>query len=138
MDTPMKKLKGSCLCGQVTFEVDDDFTFLGYCHCSECRKWTGSAFAAGGMVAADALRMTTGADALVRYPKSAQTELVFCGRCGSSLFSRKLLLDRFVVRLGALDDAPTRRPDVHIFATSKAPWFEITDGLPQYEQLPTG
>lgn len=132
----MKQLKGSCLCGQVTLEVADDFTFLGYCHCSECRKWSGSAFASGGMVAADALTVTAGAGLLARYRKSPATELVFCSRCGSSLFSRKLQLDRCVVRLGILDEAPTRKPDMHIYCASKAPWFEIADGLAQFDRLP--
>lgn len=133
----MNQLKGTCLCGQVTIEVPDDFTFLGYCHCSECRKWTGSAFATGGMVDADALAITAGADAVSRYRKSDETELAFCSRCGSSLFSRKIQLNKCIVRLGILDDAPARRPGVHIYCASKAPWFEIADDLPQFAQLPT-
>lgn len=132
----MKTLKGSCLCGEVTIEVADRFTFLGYCHCSECRKWTGSAFASGGMVAATDLKVTAGEERISRYRKSGQTELAFCEQCGSSLFSHKLQLDRYVVRLGILDEAPTRTPELHIYCGSKAPWFSITDRLPQFDQLP--
>lgn len=132
----MKTLKGSCLCGEVTIRVADRFTFVGYCHCSECRKWSGSAFASGAMVAATDLTVTTGEGRISRYRKSEQTELAFCGHCGSSLFSHKLQLDRYVVRLGILDEAPTRTPEMHIYCASKAPWFQITDGLPQFEQLP--
>ncbi|HET6806529.1 MAG TPA: GFA family protein [Frateuria sp.] len=132
----MKKLKGSCLCRQVSFEVADEFIFLGYCHCSECRKWTGSAFATGGMVPASALTLTAGSEVVRHYRKSVQTELVFCGQCGSSLYSRKLLVDRCIVRLGTLDDTPTRAPNVHIYCASKAPWYEIMDALPQYDELP--
>lgn len=132
----MKSLKGACLCGQVTIEVADDFAFVGYCHCSECRKWSGSAFATGGMVEAYALRITGGDEAVTRYRKSDETELAFCSRCGSSLFSTKLRRGMRIVRLGILDDIPAQPPNVHIYCASKAPWFDIADALPQFDELP--
>ncbi|GAB2613350.1 GFA family protein [Novilysobacter erysipheiresistens] len=132
----MKYLTGSCLCGNVKIRVADQFHFVGYCHCSECRKWSGSAFAAGGLVGAENFEIVSGEELVSCYHNSEETDLCFCGTCGASLFSKKLKLGSYIVRLGILDDAPTQRPNVHIFTASKAPWFELTDQLAKFEQLP--
>lgn len=132
----MKYLAGSCLCGKVKIRVADEFDFLGYCHCSECRKWSGSAFAAGGRVNSGDFEIISGEEFVSFYPKSEATSLGFCSSCGASLFSKKHKQDKYVVRLGILDDVPTRKPNVHIFAASKAPWFEITDELDKFDEVP--
>lgn len=130
----MKYLSGSCLCGEVTISVPDKFDFIGYCHCSECRKWTGSAFASGGLVDSDVFQITAGERLVSYYHKSKETDLAFCTHCGSSLFSKKLKLGKHVIRLGILDDVPTQRPNLHIFAASKAPWHDITDNLDKFDE----
>lgn len=132
----MEYLKGSCLCGGVTLEVADRFEFMGYCHCRECRKWSGSAFSAGGLVDFDDLRITGGEDRIGHYRKTAETDLGFCRDCGSSLYSRKNTRKKFVVRLGILDEAPTQRPNAHIFTGEKAPWHEIGADLDIFEKRP--
>lgn len=134
----MKHLTGSCLCGKVNVEIADHFGFAGYCHCSECRKWSGSAFATGGLVNSGDFRIVSGEELVACYDSSEDTTLAFCRNCGSSLFSRKVKLGKYIIRLGILDDAPTQRPNVHIFAASKAPWFEITDQLDSFDELPPG
>lgn|SRR5690625_4964089 len=132
----MTYLTGSCLCGSVKIRVSDQFQFIGYCHCSECRKWSGSAFATGGLVSSEEFEVTLGKEFVSCYHKSEETDLCFCSACGASLFSKKLKLGSYIVRLGILDDTPTQRPNVHIFTASKAPWFELTDQLEKFEQLP--
>lgn len=132
----MKYLTGSCLCGKVTIRVPDEFDFLGYCHCSECRKWSGSAFAAGGRVNSRDFEIVSGEEFVSLYSKSEATSLGFCSSCGTSLFSKKHKQDKHIVRLGILDDVPTRRPNVHIFVASKAPWFEIADQLDRFDEVP--
>lgn len=132
----MKHLSGSCLCGKVAVQVADKFGFVGYCHCEQCRKWSGSAFATGALVDADDLRVTSGEELVSWYRQSGETELAFCSNCGASLFSKKPQAGKFILRLGILDDAPTQQPNVHIFAASKAPWFEITDQLARFDELP--
>lgn len=129
----MKYLTGSCLCGKVEIQVPDKFEFIGYCHCSECRKWSGSAFAAGGLVEIEDFKITSGDGFVSHYHKSEETDLGFCSNCGSSLFSKKLKRGKYIVRLGVLNGNPTQRPDVHIFVASKAPWFEITDHLDRFD-----
>ncbi|HET9679687.1 MAG TPA: GFA family protein [Gammaproteobacteria bacterium] len=132
----MKYLTGSCLCGKVKIQIVDSFDFVGHCHCSECQKWSGSAFATGGLVDSDDFQITSGEEFVSYYHNSEETDLGFCNSCGSSLFSKKLKRGKHVVRLGILDDAPTQRPNVHIFAASKAPWFEITDQLDRFDTVP--
>lgn len=132
----MNNLTGSCLCGKVKIQVPDQFDFIGYCHCSECRKWSGSAFAAGGLFDEKDFSIATGEESVSHYRKSEETELGFCKECGSSLFSHKLQRGKYIVRLGVLDDMPSQRPNVHIFCASKAPWFDITDQLAHYDEFP--
>lgn len=132
----MSHLTGSCLCGRVKIRVPDKFGFIGYCHCSECRKWSGSAFASGGSVGFDELEITDGEELVSYYRKTEQTDLGFCSNCGSSLFSKKLQRGMYIVRLGVLDEVPTQRPNVHIFFGSKAPWFDATDQLQKFDTAP--
>ncbi len=131
----MEVLKGSCLCGKVKLEVADEFKYMGNCHCSECRKFTGSDYSSAGGVALDKLIVIEGAEHIQTYQKSANTELSFCRYCGSSLYSKKNngILN---IRLGILDDTPADKPSFHIFVGSKAPWNDITDELKQFEAEP--
>lgn len=126
----------SCLCKKVQIEVPDDFDYMGNCHCSECRKFTGSDYSSVGGLSSDKFRLTSGEDFIIVYPKSEDTELAFCSTCGSSLFSRKLKTEMHNIRLGILDDIPTHKPSFHIYTGSKASWNEITDGLQQFEKGP--
>jgi hypothetical protein len=110
----MTVLRGGCLCGAVQYEVEDDFRYMGYCHCSECRRFSGSASAAVGGVPYSALRTTQGEESIARYQKSPKTELCFCRICGSSLYSRKLDREMLHVRLGSLMDSPSMKPSLAI------------------------
>jgi hypothetical protein len=125
-------LAGSCACGRVGYRVVDAFRYAANCHCSRCRASTGSAFKPFAGVEREKLEITNGADAvlIVGDEKLNDTR---CGACGSLLFS--VVRDgSFVhVALGSLVDDPSIRPSEHIFVGSKAPWFEITDNLPQFE-----
>lgn len=132
----MKYLTGSCLCGKVKIQIPDKFDMVGNCHCSECRKFSGSAFASAAAVDFDDFKVTQGEEFISYYPKTEDTDLGFCSHCGSSLFSKKSPIQKYLVRMGILDDAPTQHPAFHIFVGSKAPWYEITDDLPQFEERP--
>lgn len=132
----MRYLNGSCLCGKVSIRIPDAFDFVGCCHCSECRKWSGSAFNAGGMLDSEHVEIGSGGEVISYFRKSGETDLGFCSNCGSSLFSRKRTRGKHIIRLGILDEVPSQRPQAHIFTASKAPWFEITDQLDQYEAAP--
>ena len=126
-------LAGRCYCGAVSYTVADEFLYAANCHCSNCRRATGAAFKPFAGIEREKLTVTGGADALLRYGDDAAHD-AHCKVCGSLLFS--VVRDgAFVhVAMGTLVDGPTIRPTHHIFVGSKAPWFTITDDLPQYEE----
>jgi hypothetical protein len=132
-------LHGSCLCQGVAFEIDGTVIDLLYCHCSMCRKAHGSAFRARGKVKASEFRWTRGEE-LVRYFESSPgTHRGFCSVCGSNLVSRFDQNPKVLgLALGVLDDDPVNRPICHVHVASKAPWHEITDDLPRFDELPLG
>ncbi|RZK99729.1 MAG: GFA family protein [Rubrivivax sp.] len=129
----MKKLSGRCLCGAVRYEVNDNFKYSGFCHCSDCRRFSGSASSAMAGIPSDEFRFTSGLDAVKQYAKTAHTVLAFCSHCGSSLYAAKPQRGMVHLRLGTLDDAPSLRPQFHSYVASKAEWdTSLCDGLPQY------
>ena len=130
---------GGCLCGAVRFEIHGPIQNIVYCHCSQCRKVQGSAFAANGNVSADDFRLLCEADALTGYESTPGQTKYFCKVCGSPIMSRTASRPGQVrVRLGTIESAITERPMAHIFSTSKADWEEIAGDLPQYEGFEPG
>lgn len=132
-----RSLTGQCYCGEVSYRVDDAFLYAANCHCSQCRRTTGSAFKPFAGIERTKLQVTRG-EAQLLIVGEAEGHDAHCRRCGSLLWS-VVREGAFVhVAMGTLVDAPSIRPDKHIFVGSKAPWFDITDGLPQYRELPDG
>jgi hypothetical protein len=120
------------LCEGVRYEVTGTLAPLGYCHCKQCQRASGSAFAANSTVAKSDLRFVAGEDLLREYESSPGRYRVFCSRCGSPVYKRVTEQpDSVRIRLGLLDGDPELRARVHVFVASKAPWYEITDSLPQ-------
>ena len=133
-ETSTRTLSGRCLCGTVHYAVADAFRYALNCHCSNCRKATGSAFKAFAGIERARLRVLRGEDNLLIYGDDNAHD-ARCRTCGSMLYS--VVRDgAFVhVTLGTLVDDPTIRPTAHIFVGSKAPWFTITDDLPQHDEF---
>jgi hypothetical protein len=128
-----RRLAGKCLCGTVHYAVADEFVYAANCHCSNCRRATGSAFKPFAGIERDKLQVTRGEDKLMIFGDETGND-VRCRSCGSFLYS-VVRNGAFVhVAMGTLVDDPTIRPTKHIFVGSKAAWFAITDGLPQYEE----
>ena len=125
-------LVGGCQCGAVRYAVADEFRYAANCHCSNCRATTGSAFKAFAGIEREKLEITKGQDDLLLIGEEDAND-TRCRLCGSFLFS--VVRDgAFVhVAMGSLIDAPSIRPTEHIFVGSKAPWYEITDDLPQFD-----
>jgi hypothetical protein len=130
-----RALSGSCMCGAVRYAVADDFEYAMNCHCSQCRRTTGSAFKPLAGIAREQLRVTQGTESLMLYG-DADGHDAHCKTCGSLLYSLVREGKYVHVAMGTLIDAPAIRPTCHIFVGSKAPWFTITDDLPQYDALP--
>ena len=128
-----RNLAGKCLCGAAHYAVRDEFVYAANCHCSNCRRATGAAFKPFAGIERDKLEITEGADSLMRFGDENGHD-AHCKVCGSLLYS--VVRDgAFVhVTMGTLVDDPSIRPTAHIFVGSKAPWFALTDDLPQYEE----
>ena len=126
-------LAGQCRCGAIHYAVQDEFKYAVNCHCPECRRATGSAFKPFGGIERDKLRLTQGEEHILIFGDEAASHDIHCKVCGSLLYS-VVRAGAFVhVTLGTLNDAPSLRPTAHIFVGEKAPWFTITDDLPQYQ-----
>jgi hypothetical protein len=133
--TKARTLAGRCLCGAVEYRVADEFLYAANCHCSNCRRTTGAAFKPFAGIEREKLTVVRGEENLLTYGDGSDPGGdVHCKTCGSLLYSVVLAGARVHVALGTLVDAPTIRPTKHIFVGSKAPWFTITDDLPQYEE----
>lgn len=129
--------KGSCLCGAVRYELNDDINELYFCHCSICRKANGSAFSAVARVNTSKLFLISGGKHLKKFYSSEGAGRYFCEECGSPLFSRRDLTPEVLgLRIGTLDSSLSDKPIKHVFTGSKASWYPICDNNAQYEELP--
>ena len=128
-----RTLAGKCFCGSVHYAVADEFIYAANCHCSNCRRTTGSAFKPFAGIERDKLVITKGKDDLMIFGDENGNN-THCRACGSLLYSVVRASVFVHVAMGTLIDDPTIRPTKHIFVGSKAPWFTITDDLPQYEE----
>jgi len=129
--------RGSCLCGEVVYEIDGPLQHTHHCHCQYCRKSHGTQCATGSLAASAGRRWLRGESSIVRYESSPGFHRWFCVRCGSPLPGDDIGGLLFVP-LGNLDGDPGVRPAFHMFAKAKAPWWEIRDALPAFDGFPPG
>jgi hypothetical protein len=133
----MQRLTGCCLCEGIAYEIEGELGPIFHCHCSKCRRWHGAAFRSRATVKASQFRWTKGEELLCQYHSSEFVVKHFCSVCGSNLISTyENQPDKIGLPLGGLEQAPSNEPEGHIFVSSKSPWFQITDALPQYEAWP--
>lgn len=126
--------KGSCLCGAVHFTVEGALAAPSACHCTKCRKHTGH-YEAGTDVPRGAITVE-GEQHVTWYFSSEQVRRGFCRICGSSLFFDIVHVDRIGVSMGAFDTPTDTELALHIFVADKGDYYEIADGLPQYDTHP--
>ncbi len=133
-------IRASCLCGAIEYAMEVEPHRAQYCHCSRCRKRSGSAFTTTAFVPADKLRFIRGEDEIQLYrpPNGGGFAARFCRTCGSPVAGRFRFRGREVaaVPMGTLDDEPGHVPERHTFIGSKASWHTISDDLERYEELP--
>lgn len=128
-------IHGSCLCQGVKYAIEAPLGQAINCHCSMCRKATGAALRSRASVPAAAFRWLCGEEMVSRYESSPGEARSFCRVCGATLPTFFRDHPEFIgLPLGTLDDDPGVRPSAHVFVASKAPWFEITDRLPQFPE----
>ncbi len=123
---------GSCLCGAVRFVTSGPLRGVVYCHCSQCRKQTGHYYAATNVADADII--VEGSDNVSWYAASPFARRGFCRTCGSALFWKPVDGDYISVMAGAFDAPSGLRGESHIFVADKGDYYEIGDGLPEFEK----
>ena len=129
-------ITGSCLCGAVRFEVAPPFVSFRYCHCSRCRKASGSAHAANAFVPEKQFRWTAGDTLIKRFdlPGAKRFAVWFCSQCGSRLPHKVKTTDNMLVPAGLFDGDPGIHPEYHQFWKSKAEWYEMPHELPRFDE----
>lgn len=132
-------LEGACLCGAIRYRITGAIVGFQYCHCSRCRRFTGSAHAANILTQPEDLEWLQGAEALGSYLLAAETPFstAFCKRCGSGMPSMSSSGKYWVIPAGALERDPGVRPSRSIFWDSRAPWYEHVADLPRHAEWPT-
>lgn len=130
-------VSGSCLCGALRYRYDGVIDTLSMCHCRSCRKAQGTAFVAVVPLAADAFTLLTGEDQLRHFESSPGKRRVFCGTCGSPLWSERVDVPEIKrLRVGTLDTPIAPEHAFHAFVSEQAEWLTLGDGLPQYANWP--
>ena len=127
---------GTCLCGDITWEVSDEYMMLVNCHCSICRKVHGSAYATFIAVPGEHFRFLSGEEKIAAYASSDKGERPFCPRCGSVVAT--ILNGDAFIPAGNMEGNIDRPLDTHLFVGDKACWYEIHDDAPQFEGYPPG
>ncbi len=126
-------MRGSCLCGEVSFEVAATPIFVNHCHCSMCRRYSGTAFATWAHVPPGSFSYCSGADLVGDFRTPGGGTWGFCRNCGSPIPVRVAGAPTVQVPVGTLDAGEELKPSLHMFIESRVPWFPITDELPQFE-----
>ncbi|UTW00801.1 GFA family protein [Marinomonas rhizomae] len=129
----MITFKGGCLCQAVRYETTAEPLNQRVCHCHECQKAIGAAFNARVLMRIDDVSIT---GSINTYYSSETLERGSCSHCGSSVFSRRASAGVIGLTVGSMDDSTLFKPDMHFWVSSKQPWLELTDGLPQHLEAP--
>lgn len=122
---------GGCLCGKIRFTTTGPLREVVFCHCSQCRRQSGLYFAATS-VRADCLKVA-GEEHLTWFASSEFARRGFCGRCGTILFWKPNDEARYAVLAGAFDNPAVLQPGFHICTEGRPDFYQIGDGLPQYD-----
>lgn len=128
-------IQGGCLCGKVRYQINGALSQSTHCHCSQCRRAHGAAFATYADCQPEDFSWLAGEELVKVYETGGAIGWVFCSECGATLAAT----DKGVVNavtLGTVDGDPGVRPESHIFVGSKAIWDSIEDELPQYDEWP--
>lgn len=133
---PSEPVTGSCLCGSVKFGVKPPFSAFRYCHCSRCRKASGSAHAANIFVPQGQFAWLAGEDLVQHFklPGAKTFAVSFCGRCGSRVPHNIIERREYLIPAGLLDNDPAARPENSIFWGSRAPWYAEPQAIPRFDE----
>ncbi len=132
------KLYGGCLCGGVQYEIEGDQKGFYHCHCTRCRKATGTGHASNIMVTSGTLKWKQGEERIRSFkpPQAKRFMNVFCSECGARLPRYVPEMNFIIVPAGSLDHEPAITPQARIFWDSRANWSCSGAGLPTFAEYP--
>lgn len=126
-------IKGSCLCGGIKFEIAGEVVMTRYCHCTNCRKFSGTGKAAWGIAQASEFSQTVSDTQIGEFDAGQGSLRKFCLVCGSPLWFEPKDMPAFVgIALGAIDEGNPSPPEIHVWMQSSPEWEGISDSLPQH------
>tara|TARA_Y100001935_G_C16936388_1_gene327950 strand:+ start:108 stop:524 length:417 start_codon:yes stop_codon:yes gene_type:complete len=135
----MHKIKGNCECKKISFEITQEIKYFSHCHCSQCRRCHGSAFATFIEVEKSFFKYDSDIKYLKSYASSKDCQRIFCQICGSNImFLHKSKPEKYYVSAGLLNGDLSLPEAHHVFVGSKANWYDITDNLKQHQEYPSG
>lgn len=135
----MKQATAKCFCGTFEITVDGGFGDVRYCHCSQCRRKSGTAFTANARVKRSQFAIDGPREKMTEFEHKPGLFNAFCAVCGSPLFARSESdPDDIRVRLGGFEGDIDVKITGHVWVSSKAPWYSIQDNLPTFEGRFTG
>ena len=126
-------ITGSCLCGQVSYEISGQVGDVVHCHCQTCRKAHGAAFSSVASVPDEAISIK-GEEHLKSFESSKGKHRYFCSNCGTQVYAKREGTSHIILRLGSLDNAEGLIEKSHIWVSDKASWYEINNDLPEYQE----
>ena len=127
-------ITGSCLCGNVKYEISGEIGGIVHCHCQTCRKAHGAAFSSVAGVKDSDFKLVTD-QPLGCYESSPGKNRYFCTSCATHIYAKKDGTEHLVLRLGSLDDEPHAKELNHIWVSQKAPWYSLNSHLPEYDEF---
>ena len=131
-------MRGSCLCGQVEYEVSQLDSPIEHCSCRYCRKAHAAAFNTAASVKHEHFKWLTGIDILRSYESSPGKHRYFCGNCGTQLIAQRVGLDAVILRVATLDEDPGQVPQFQIWASDQVPWLEYGSHIVVYDEWEPG
>lgn len=133
-----KAVTGSCFCNKVSYEITGNMGVFQYCHCSRCRKVTGSAHATNIFVSPGDFKWLGGEDCITRYdPEHTKYfATAFCKHCGSTLPWLSKSGKAVIVAAGTLDADPGIRPQRNIYCSSRPEWYTHASAIPEFDEMP--
>ena len=138
MENTQELRKGGCACGAIRFEVNAPIIAIGACHCHKCQKASGGGPNYVALAPKGALNIVQGTPKVfeAKGDSGATVGRVFCGDCGTPLWSIPAYEPFTPVKLGALDDTAGLALDMHIFVESAPDWHNLNDDVPKFDTVP--
>ena len=135
-DKDMAALSGSCLCGNVRFEIADNFDHFQFCFCTQCQKSTGTGHASNLFTDPINITWLSGEEDLIRYDvPERRISNVFCKQCGSRMPWLSLSGDTLAVPAGCLDHTPQLKPQAKIFWPERPDWYDFGSTAPTHDRF---